>query len=657
MGKKKSFLSARVNVWHGQAFGRAAKVEAHRISDGRKRKADALQRNRQLVSSLSFEDRQHWVDMDVGMGSDAPLPLPPGEEGMFLSNAGGEVEFCQEIFQLQDPIAQRKRKDYRTRWDRTALRNQEWRDQMADLVNAYLDWKAGLGGDVAGDSWEMFVVDFFGTSVRSFSCASPSVSTNVALAAAGYLGSAPRSPTVALSFQVLEAYRQLHRVCPRLSVQGIVRVLCFLHLVPYTCTLVDQFSIAFDVYLEILHGVDVRVDAALHRDTPNYKMLNACPPCHYALQNEHPLKYQFLATMDGNQSLKLVDDMFRSGTPRQDDRVGRSDVWLLPERVDRFKDEVKDAKARKQSATVPAVSTSGSVEVVDYDEELDLEQSDDVDEPLSTCVMRWRNAGPEARKKMFRLFAATGIFVCICRHGHLLVACDMIRSGELMKYPLAMVDRLIEVYGSNVKVGYDIWCAFAKTLANSSLGGPSVKACLSGVVPAFHGHSHNRGCQVNWHPMYMEGVGKEDFEGCERLFSESNALASGTRLASAFHRQQAMEQFFSFWGDQKHAESGRFIFNNYRQALNIIRDGASDLQILAQELKTGPADYEEYLAQEREYLSSLKEEPPEIAQKVEYMRALSRLEEANEKARVAEANWNQRDTLIVRDGMQGRQIT
>jgi KDZ transposase-like protein len=50
---------------------------------------------------------------------------------------------------------------------------------------------------------------------------------------------------------------------------------------------------------------------------------------------------------------------------------------------------------------------------------------------MDTCVDRWRNAGPEARKKMFALFAVAGIFLAVCRHGHVLVICDMIRSGEL----------------------------------------------------------------------------------------------------------------------------------------------------------------------------------------------------------------------------------
>ncbi|OCH84141.1 hypothetical protein OBBRIDRAFT_786534 [Obba rivulosa] len=191
-------------------------------------------------------------------------------------------------------------------------------------------------------------------------------------------------------------------------------------------------------------------------------------------------------------------------------------------------------------------------EWVNIDGQRNASPSDSVD----TCTQRWRNAGPEARKKMFALFAATGIFVCLCRHGQLLILCDMIRSGELMKYPLAITNKLMDVYGADIKVAYDIACAFAKTLAKSSIGEHAKELRMSGVVPAFHDHGHNRGCQVYWHPLYLDGVRKEDFEGCERCFSESNALTSGTRLASAFHRHQAIEQFFGFWSEQKHIESG-----------------------------------------------------------------------------------------------------
>lgn len=52
------------------------------------------------------------------------------------------------------------------------------------------------------------------------------------------------------------------------------------------------------------------------------------------------MKYSFLAAMDGNNSLKLVDSTFRLGKTRHDSRVTESFRWLTPEQVDRFKDEV-----------------------------------------------------------------------------------------------------------------------------------------------------------------------------------------------------------------------------------------------------------------------------------------------------------------------------
>jgi hypothetical protein len=38
---------------------------------------------------------------------------------------------------------------------------------------------------------------------------------------------------------------------------------------------------AFDVYLSILRDVDKQVSVALERTTPNWRVLNACPPCGY----------------------------------------------------------------------------------------------------------------------------------------------------------------------------------------------------------------------------------------------------------------------------------------------------------------------------------------------------------------------------------------
>ena len=67
-----------------------------------------------------------------------------------------------------------------------------------------------------------------------------------------------------------------------------------------------QFSIAFDVYLQILSNVDSLVNEALHRDSPNWRLKHCCPACTYILEGETPLKFSMLYALDGNDSLKRI---------------------------------------------------------------------------------------------------------------------------------------------------------------------------------------------------------------------------------------------------------------------------------------------------------------------------------------------------------------
>jgi hypothetical protein len=210
-----------------------------------------------------------------------------------------------------------------------------------------------------------------------------------------------------------------------------------------------------------------------------------------------------------------------------------------------------------------------------------------------------------------------------------------------MKYPLAITKRLLDLYGEDAGLGYDIMCAFYKTLLRSSLGRRVVSLRLRGVVPAFHGHAHNRGCQIGWLPLYVEGVGLEDFEECERTFCLSNNLAAVTRLSTPFHRQQQIDEHFNFHDLDKHAASGKFhsshvlslispsgnfIFQNYRQATEKIAMNTVNLDILEQRLHTTAEDYEAYLVQERKHLESLKREPSEVVWTVEYTELLQKYE-------------------------------
>ena len=96
-----------------------------------------------------------------------------------------------------------------------------------------------------------------------------------------------------------------------------------------------------------------------------------------------------------------------------------------------------------------------------------------------------------------------------------------------MKYPLAIVNKLIDIFGADLGLGYDIGCKLKCTVYNALGEKASINrhTCLIG---AFHGHAHNRLCQLNFLTTYVEGLGLEDLEGCERFFSKSNALASST---------------------------------------------------------------------------------------------------------------------------------
>ncbi|KAI0696074.1 hypothetical protein BC835DRAFT_1406027 [Cytidiella melzeri] len=492
---------------------------------------------------------------------------------------------------------------------------------MDALVNAYLLWRSNPSApeelsNNGARTHHLNTVDFF------YDC-----HPTVAFARRGYLPTAPRNASTAIAFQVLEAYRQLHRVCPKLSIYAQVQALCHLHGQPFSRSFVGQFSSMFDVYLEILHRVDNRVNKELKRDSPEWRLRNACPPCMYTLTDEPDLELSLLCSMDGNRHL------------RQDERVHRiKDLFLTPDAVDVFKDEVASAGSGK----APPV-----------------QHGDIPNSLLSTadCVEKWRAAAPEERKRAFALFHTTGVFALFCRHGHPLVYCDMIRSGELRKYALAVIDKLMTVFGNNIGLAYDVGCDTWKTILNCSLRDRALEQRLRLIVPAFHGHQHNRLCQLDWHPMYIKGAGKEDFEGCERAFKDSNMLASGTRLATAFHRHQAIEQHWTFRSLDKHADSGTFIYNNYKQALGIIRKDGADLRILSSKLGTTSADYEQYLKEEKAYLERLKAEPEEVSLRLEYLDSLQELEEANHRANISGKEREKLDLDITLKRVHGAAIT
>lgn len=113
------------------------------------------------------------------------------------------------------------------------------------------------------------------------------------------------------------------------------------------------------------------------------------------------------------------------------------------------------------------------------------------------------------------------------------------------KYGLAISNTMLDAFGPDLGQGYDIGCDFETTIQNSPLGPKAAALNLKMLVGAFHGHGHNRRCQLDFLTTYVEGLGIEDLEGCERLFSKTNALARSTRYASAFHRKQSIKTYLA----------------------------------------------------------------------------------------------------------------
>lgn len=93
------------------------------------------------------------------------------------------------------------------------------------------------------------------------------------------------------------------------------------------------------------------------------------------------------------------------------------------------------------------------------------DQDDEGGDAPGGCADSWTAAKPVRPAKP--IFDETGWFPLICRHGPLFAYCDMKRTNECSKFPLALIDWLSKVYRKGkIVVGYDIGCSFATTLKN-----------------------------------------------------------------------------------------------------------------------------------------------------------------------------------------------
>ncbi|KAJ7120518.1 hypothetical protein C8R43DRAFT_959950 [Mycena crocata] len=572
-----------------------------------------------------------------------------------MSHAGGEMggrsleeDLEQDSGDDSEEVKAKKAEDWRTRRDRTERRNLGFLSQMGEMVTAYLRMcaEAEMPAMAAAqesqrasveETWELQVVDMFETTNIDVKLDPRGGGVAPALILAGLMPCAPWDPTVAVKIRVLEVYRVMHVRCPQLAVQSFVKSLS--RSVPIY---VSSFRLPM-IYLDIRRRVDERVMKSLGRDS-SWRMKHACPACMYKLEGEDKLLFEMLTTMDGNDSLKRVLRR-EKGCMHDEGEDGEPKLADSSERVDN-RDASDGYMISRERVDVWAKTRLAAM--------LPMEQGNSATD--NPCADRWKNMVNDVTSRMWGIFDETGIFLALCRHGFVLVLADMVRSGELAKYPLAVVKELLDAFGMNLGAGYDVGCHFGATVANSDLGDLARDNNLKCLVGSFHGHAHNRLCQLKFLATYVEGMGLEDLEGCERFFSRSNGLAKSCRYASRFHRQQEITTYVKhFDSTETYANLSKFLCTNYRQALAILKTESTLKIWMKQEGVRDYAEFHSWLEEETAYLMDLKDAPKTNIEtlEMEYVQKLINLSasEAKHTVLVGEAKRARRDDAPYTPGV------
>ncbi|KAJ3530902.1 hypothetical protein NM688_g7648 [Phlebia brevispora] len=458
----------------------------------------------------------------------------------------------------------------------------------------------------------------------------------VDMAAAGYLGKTPVNPTVGISFKTLELLYRLRQRQPSLSIEAFMKVICDYYSMPYRHYLRSVLGDAFEIYLRILRAVRKMVFSQLGWNTPDWRALNACRACCYKLRDEPELRFSCLYAFDGNNSLKRTLTLGNRSTA--DNRTFDGDYFLSREYVDQFKDEVSGAG---KGPAVQGDLDSSDSEPGEADDTLLGDPTDGAvaEDGIDTCVKNWKANGPDEKKRMWSMFDESGIFMATCRHHMCLWVSDMVRSGELAKYPLAIVNKVLDTHETKTAGAFDIGCAFSSTIKRTSLGPKFQEKEGFLCVNAFHGYSHNYQCQLKFHPSVIEGMGLEDLETMERIFSSTNRLASVTRYMWSYRWRLFIETYLEQWDDEKYANLGVFLLNNIRQALKIIKEEVPAIEDTMCKQNVSHNDLDAWEKEQVQFFENINKETLYDVHAVAYVELLEELRQLDEARHGSDASF------------------
>ncbi|KAG6893849.1 hypothetical protein C0992_008419 [Termitomyces sp. T32_za158] len=325
--------------------------------------------------------------------------------------------------------------------------------------------------------------------------------------------------------------------------------------------------------------------------------------------------------IDGNNSLKRVAML--GGRHVGDVRIfNDSDYYLSSEFVNQYANEVK------KSAPPSGPSNNPTLTEPDKDDGTLISSPDNAGDPTdgvphnaphTPCAENWKAAANESNKKMWAIFDETAWYDYESHANN---------ANFRAKYPLAVIAKALDVLMPGFLIAYDIGCILEGTIDRSSLGKLFRERGCRCCVNAFHGYSHNFSCQVHHHPNIIEGMGLEDLETLERVFSASNQVASVTRYMSKYRRRVFINLFFRQWDEDKYANLASMLYNNYKQALRIINVDGPELKHVKETFEVQEGDLERWRLEQKEYFLALGQEPEGHALKIAYVERLRELHDA-----------------------------
>ncbi|KAJ3924302.1 MAG: hypothetical protein NXY57DRAFT_970235 [Lentinula lateritia] len=292
------------------------------------------------------------------------------------------------------------------------------------MVNAFMVWSLNeeqgcrTPEEIEGAlSISMTMVDVFDTTKRLILLIDGGYQL-ASMVRAGVFPSSPLRHNHAFSTHTLHLFHDLFCRCPRLSIQPFIKSLCDVQGLPFKPYLMQQFSSAYDAYLEVRSRIQKLVAQALGQDSPTWRILHACPCCQNELEEDDPLEIRMMVAMDGNDSLKRVEcckdaaedslaEVAGSGVvERMDPRQAGSNYFISRVLVN----EWVEGNWKNALVSVPQDSFRDWVW------------------KTGRCEEKWHNASDKNTGKSWAKFDENGIFLLICRHSLVLSLSDMVKS-------------------------------------------------------------------------------------------------------------------------------------------------------------------------------------------------------------------------------------